>query len=81
MTNGISSVTIAWARHQLLKEIRGFANNPEGYPGPCITPAEAWQRFENLAGDLAVDAVAILLEGRTPYEIARFEDLTKQEFG
>jgi hypothetical protein len=81
MTYIISAETYWMVQAWIKREVREFANDPEGYSKPSITPDEAWRRLEHLAGDLNVNARAILLDGRRPHEIARLEALTKQDFG
>lgn len=78
---GMGEVSLAWARDKLREEVAAFADDPRGYCGDETTPNRAWQRIEHIAGELGMDAGVILVEDRTPYEIARLEDLTGRDFG
>ena len=77
----MDAVTLEWARDKLREEVGAFADDPHGYCGDDLIPAKAWRRIEHIAEDLGMDARAVLVEDRTPYEITRLEDLTGRDFG
>jgi hypothetical protein len=77
----MDAITLEWARDRIRDEVGRLAGDPQGYCGDDITPIAAWTRLEHIATDLGMDAVAILLEDRTPFEIARLRDLTGRKLG
>lgn len=68
-----------WACEKLREDIHNLADDPHGYAYPDTTIFDAWNRLDDIADYLGIDALSILVEVASESEIARLNQLMREE--